>query len=304
MGCAPHRNPFPDDVARRLFRRICNQTFLQLGDVARGCGNRQAQWTADHIRSVYSFRPKKLVVVPRGVDPVAFDPRHVAHDRIAQLRAQWNAREDETVILFPGRLSRRKGQLILVEAIARIAGEFGKLRVVIVGEATRRDEYAAEIARSIERHGLTNTVTIAGHVQDMPAAYLAADIVVFTTIEPEGFGRVAAEASAMERPVIAADHGGTREIVVTEKQDFSSPGRCRCPCRRIANIAASRRGRPRSDGRARSRSRAHAFYARPHDSRHARALSRIAGATLSGVTAFKEIYLLALQWIVAETKMI
>jgi glycosyltransferase involved in cell wall biosynthesis len=182
-----------------------------------------SQWTADHIRSVYSFRPKKLVVIPRGVDPVAFDPRHVSHDGIARLRAQWNAREDETVILFPGRLSRRKGQLILVEAIARIAGEFGKLRVVIVGEATRRDEYAAEIARSIERHGLTNTVTIAGHVQDMPAAYLAADIVVFTTIEPEGFGRVAAEASAMERPVIAADHGGTREIVVTGETGFLVP---------------------------------------------------------------------------------
>ncbi len=173
-----------------------------------------SQWTADHIRSLYSYRPKKLAIVPRGVDLFVFDPGSVSADRISRMRAQWNAREDDVVILYPGRLSRRKGQLILVDALAGLVREFGSLRAVLVGEATRRDDYAAEIQDAVKRRKLAHAVTIAGHVQDMPAAYLAADIVVSATIEPEAFGRVAAEAAAMERPVIATDHGGAREIVV------------------------------------------------------------------------------------------
>jgi glycosyltransferase involved in cell wall biosynthesis len=203
-----------ENAAKRLY----NSVMLR-GDAVIA----NSQWTADHIRSVYSYRPKKLVVVPRGVDPAAFDPAEISPERVARLRAQWNAREDDIVILFPGRLSRRKGQLVLVDALAPLVREFGKLRAVLVGEATRRDDYAAEIERTIKRQNLAHVVTVAGHVQDMPAAYLAADIVVFATIEPEGFGRVAAEAAAMERPVIATDHGGTREIVLPEISGFLVP---------------------------------------------------------------------------------
>lgn len=181
-----------------------------------------SQWTAEHIRSFYSCRPKKLVIIPRGVDPVAFEPGNISFERVARLRAEWNAREGDIVILFPGRLSRRKGQLVLIDALAQLR-KYQNLRAVLAGEATRRDEYAGEIARAIERQGLVSAVTLAGHVQDMPAAYLAADIVVFTTIEPEGFGRVAAEAGAMERPVIATDHGGTREIVLPGLSGFLVP---------------------------------------------------------------------------------
>ena len=48
----------------------------------------------------------------------------------------------------------------------------------------------------------------------MPAAYLASDIVLAPSVRPEAFGRVAAEASAMAKPVIVSDHGGGRETVI------------------------------------------------------------------------------------------
>ena len=47
----------------------------------------------------------------------------------------------------------------------------------------------------------------------MPAVYSVADIVLSTSVEPEAFGRVSAEASAMAKPVIATNHGGSREII-------------------------------------------------------------------------------------------
>lgn len=74
----------------------------------------------------------------------------------------------------------------------------------------------------------------------MPAAYLAADVVVAPSTRPEAFGRVAAEASAMAKPVIVADHGGQRETVIegetgTRAEPGSAPALTAC-IRTLANL--------------------------------------------------------------------
>ena len=52
-----------------------------------------------------------------------------------------------------------------------------------------------------------------GHCDDMAAAYQAADIVLMPSTVPEAFGRVAAEAQAMGKPVIVTDIGAVGETV-------------------------------------------------------------------------------------------
>jgi glycosyltransferase involved in cell wall biosynthesis len=192
-------------------KRLYNSVMLR-GDAVIA----NSQWTADHIARDYSLTPKRLVVMPRGVEPGRFDPALVPHERVLRLREAWGAGPGHSVVLLPGRMTRWKGQLILIEAVARLAQnrEPGALRVVFAGDAQGRDDYTAELERAVERHGLGQVVAIAGHVEDMAAAYLAADIVVSASTKPEAFGRVAAEAAAMARPVIATDHGGARETVL------------------------------------------------------------------------------------------
>jgi glycosyltransferase involved in cell wall biosynthesis len=56
-------------------------------------------------------------------------------------------------------------------------------------------------------------LALTGHETDMPTAYKASDLTVCPSLQPEAFGRTAAEAQAMGTPVIAADHGGAREAV-------------------------------------------------------------------------------------------
>jgi len=56
-------------------------------------------------------------------------------------------------------------------------------------------------------------VRLVGHVDDMPAAYLAAHVAVVASTEPEAFGRAAAEAEAMGCPVIATNIGAAPETV-------------------------------------------------------------------------------------------
>ncbi len=60
---------------------------------------------------------------------------------------------------------------------------------------------------------MEDSVQIADLCDDMPAAYKIADVVVHASTEPEGFGRVVAEAMAMGRPVIATDIGAPPEII-------------------------------------------------------------------------------------------
>jgi len=202
-----------DFPAKRLYNSVMLRSDATIAN---------SLWTAERIRTDYSFQPKRLAVVRRGVDLRAFDPTVVPRGRVAHLRDAWGAREDDVVILLPGRIRRRKGQLILIDALARCRGA-GDLRVVLAGDAQVGDSYANEIAAAIRQHCLGHAVVVAGHVQDMAAAYLAADVVVSPSTEPEAFGRVVAEAAAMERPVIATDHGGAREIVLPDISGFLVP---------------------------------------------------------------------------------
>ncbi|MGD0191604.1 MAG: glycosyltransferase family 4 protein [Rhizomicrobium sp.] len=177
-----------------------------------------SRWTAGHIAAQYAFAPKMLVTIPRGVDTARFDPAGVAPDRVAVLRAAWNAGPDDIVILLPGRLTRWKGQEVLIEAIRLLAAtrDLSGVRAVLAGDAQGRTAYASELKAKIAAAGLDGRILIAGHVADMAAAYLAADIVVSASTQEEAFGRVAAEASAMGRAVVATDHGGARETIVPD----------------------------------------------------------------------------------------
>jgi len=183
-----------------------------------------SEWTAERIRADYGRVPR-LAVIPRGVDLEVFDPAAVAPERVGSLREQWGAQNSDLVVLLPGRLTRWKGQGVLIEALATLkrAGRLPHLVVVLAGDAQGRDSYAAELRHAVSEAGLKEVVALPGHVSDMAAAYLAADIVVSASTKPEPFGRVPVEAGAMGRPVIATDHGGARETVIGEVSGLLIP---------------------------------------------------------------------------------
>ena len=55
---------------------------------------------------------------------------------------------------------------------------------------------------------------------EMPVAYYSSDVVVSSSIEPEAFGRVAVEAQAMKKPILASDLGGSKETIINGKSGF------------------------------------------------------------------------------------
>lgn len=177
-----------------------------------------SEFIRDHIAHEHPFAAARVRVIPRGVDLAAFDPSTVEPDRVAALRRAWGLDADASgaVLLLPARLTAWKGQREAIRAlgIIRAEGEVDMPRLVLVGDAQGRQAYVGELEALAASEGVADRVLIVGHCSDMPAALTLADVVLTPSVEPEAFGRAAAEAGAMERPVIAADHGGAREVVL------------------------------------------------------------------------------------------
>jgi glycosyltransferase involved in cell wall biosynthesis len=167
---------------------------------------------------------RRVRVVPNGLTITAAERAHAEADA-GRVRSMSGWPDDCPLIVWCGRLQRWKGPDVLLRAAARVAAEEPSARFLIVGgELFDLERGFAEALRQLAASlGLRDAVRFTGHQAD-PLPYLsAADIVVHSSIRPEPFGLVIVEAMALGRPVIAADAGGPREIVVNGVTGLLSP---------------------------------------------------------------------------------
>ena len=170
-----------------------------------------SHFIANLIRTRHGTDSARIRIIPRGVDPAIFDPARVTTERLIGLARKWRLPDGAPTIMLPGRLTRWKGQNLLVAALAKMQRRDAV--VLLVGADQGRDRFAREIAANAARLGVADRVRILGQCDDMPVAYMLADIVVNASTDPEAFGRVVIEGQAMARPVIAANHGGAAETI-------------------------------------------------------------------------------------------
>ena len=170
-----------------------------------------SDFVADHAVGVYGIGRDRLRTIPRGVDLAIFDPSHVGAQRIVELARQWRLPDGLPVVMLPARLTRWKGGLDFIAAVAKLGRR--DICCVLVG-AEQRPGFRRELESAMREQGLADLFRIVEECRDMPAAYMLADVVVSASRDPEGFGRIIAEAQAMGRPVVATDHGGARETIV------------------------------------------------------------------------------------------
>ena len=91
-----------------------------------------SEFIGQHIRDHYGAPKDRIRVVPRGIDVEGFNPDAVSAERMIQLSDAWRLPDDSPVIMLPGRLTRWKGQSVLIEAARRLARP--DVRVLLVGD--------------------------------------------------------------------------------------------------------------------------------------------------------------------------
>lgn len=112
-----------------------------------------------------------------------------------------------------------KGHLVVVDAMHRLAADGVDARFVFVGRGSRE----AAVRAALWRDGLGERVTIAGYVDDLPAALRALDVALYTPLESDGMSRVVFEYLAAGRPLVASRVGVVPEVLQDDEHALLVP---------------------------------------------------------------------------------
>ncbi len=151
----------------------------------------------------HGARPDRVDVVQDGVDDKVFRIRDAA-----EARRSLGVDPARRLIVFVGRLEKRKGVFELLDAFARLAPRHPDVDLVLVGDG----EDTEKCRRIAEPMG--ERVRLTGN-QDMfkVADWLAASTLLSLPSYAEGTPNVVIEALASGRPVVASRVGGIPDMV-------------------------------------------------------------------------------------------
>ena len=179
-----------------------------------------------HIKENYSDylkNEKRFLVIFRGINIEYYDTKKINASDKDKLIKKWNLdRFQKKIILLPGRLTEWKGQEMFIESLNLLKKNepHKEFTAIILGSDQGRDIYKKKLVRLVEQYRLNKEIIFVDNFEIMPIAYEISDIVVSASIEPEAFGRIAIEAQAMEKPIIASNIGGSKETIIDDKTGF------------------------------------------------------------------------------------
>jgi len=177
----------------------------------------------NHINKNYQkyLRPseKKLMVIFRGINLEYFNSKNTPIEKVNILAKTWKINQNNFIILLPGRLTKWKGQEIFIEALNLLIVKYKKnnFHAIILGSDQGRKIYSKKLLLLTERYRLNKKITFVENCKEMPVAYKLVDVVMSCSVEPEAFGRVAVEAQAMNKLIIASSLGGSKETILNGK---------------------------------------------------------------------------------------
>lgn len=144
-----------------------------------------------YVQELLEQQNRHSTVIPNSVDISAF--------------AGPTPQENQNVkILYLGSLTTFKGPQILVEALNGLP-----YRCEIYGEGNLK----SELQQRISEYKLNAQIFPLIPPSQVASLYLKADIIVFPSIWPEPFGRIAIEAMAAGKAIIASNIGGIKETL-------------------------------------------------------------------------------------------
>jgi phosphatidylinositol alpha-1,6-mannosyltransferase len=246
----------------RLFRR---KAVIQTHGLDLIYRNRIYQWLIVHWlryadRVIANSRHTASMAMAKGVcaDSISAIPPGVDCDRFqvapsAEFLKSVRGLEGQKIILFVGRLARRKGVKEFIErSLVQIVKDVPEACFVIVGEnptesLAHHDDVAGEIRRTIAAVKLSNSVRWLTGVDDdeLVQMYQLCDVLVLPVLEMnddvEGFGIVALEAAAAGKPVVATRVGGIPDAIEESKSGILvAPGDYKSLSEAILSVLSDR----------------------------------------------------------------
>lgn len=168
---------------------------------------------ADLIHERYGTPFSRISVIPPTIDFARFNPAAVSRQRVAAVRKAWGVSDSDRVVLVLGRMLRRKGHHVVLQAAQRLKTMGLKDFVFVFAAEDQNTRYGAELWDYVVANEASAFIRTAP-MDDPPAAYAAAMAALSAAVQPEGLQRSLLEAQAMARPVVVSDLGAGPEVVL------------------------------------------------------------------------------------------
>ncbi len=170
------------------------------------------QAVSNHFNTLFRLPGCNSVVMHDVIDINRYKP---AEANIA-LKNELGIKDGEHVITCIGRLTKWKGQHVLIEAVNLLRNQFPKIKVLLVGpddEGAGSRSYADKLKQMIADYRLEDIIILTGNRTDIPEIINISDIIVHTSIKPEPQGLVIVEALLCRKKVIASNTFGSGELI-------------------------------------------------------------------------------------------
>ncbi len=179
-----------------------------------------AECTRQHLLDIGLADPARSRSIGGWADEKFFDLPDPVATR-ARLRAELGIADDQPVLVCVGMLRADKGQDHLIRALAQLKGQGRALTCLLAGSATAEGaQYEAGLKQQVAEAGVD--VRFLGYRDDVSQLMQTGDLVVIPSLT-EAQPRVAVQAFATGRPVIASNVGGVPEIVEPGKTGWLVP---------------------------------------------------------------------------------
>jgi len=185
-------------VWRRLWAAVAGRTAVIVANsqfVKRSV--EQSGVAAEKVRVIYSVPPRREAVAPCELPASCAGPGRFR-------------------ITYVGQLTAHKGVDVLVDAFARVAGDYPDARLLIAGRMTEwaGDQWARDLRDRVERDpSLQRQVCFLGFVEDVPGLLNQSHLHACPSIFEEPLALAVVEAKAQGRASIVFPRGGLPELV-------------------------------------------------------------------------------------------
>jgi glycosyltransferase involved in cell wall biosynthesis len=168
-------------------------------------------YQVSEMLEVYKLPKEKIIPISNGVDTSFYKPDTDAGNKIREKPGL----EDKRVVLFVGRLARKKGLQYLIDAALLILNEFPNTIFLVIGGTNQFAQYESELRKRITYLNLEEKFIVMKNVpeNDMPAYYNSTDVCVVPSINYEPLPTVVFEAMACGKPIVASNLDGIPEQI-------------------------------------------------------------------------------------------
>ena len=174
----------------------------------------------EYIQKYYQTSENKITVIPRGIDLELFNPRNIDETFIENFKKEFDLK-DKFVVSSVGRVTQLKDYETFIKAILLAKKEIPNVVGLIVGGVrSDKEDYLKSLKSLIKELDLENNIIFTGSQSKIEQIYALSDVVISSSKKPESFGRAVAESICMNKPVIATNHGGVKDIIIENENGF------------------------------------------------------------------------------------